>query len=146
MGLQTIVVVERTRHLWNKTTHETHFYLSSLRQDDPRIGSAIRQHCGCATVGFPDHVGAPSRGIENSLHWTLDVTFSEDACRVRSLNGTHNLALLRRFALNTLNHDSTSKLSIRQKSRRAAMNDSYMLTLLSAALPDYLIKPELACQ
>lgn len=52
MGLQTIVIVERTRHLWNKITHEIQFYLSSLPSDSPRIASAIRQHWG----------------IENSLH------------------------------------------------------------------------------
>jgi len=68
LGLQTIVIVERTRHLWNKTTHEIQFYLSSLPSESPRIAAAIRQHWG----------------IENSLHWTLDVTFGEDDCRVRS--------------------------------------------------------------
>jgi predicted transposase YbfD/YdcC len=93
VGLQTIVVVERTRHLWNKTTHQLQFYLSSLPPDSPRIAPAIRQHWG----------------IENALHWTLDVTFAEDDCRVRSLHAPHNLALLRRFAVNALNReDSTS--------------------------------------
>lgn len=87
VGLQTLVMVERIRHLWNQTTHEVHFYLSSLPAESPRFGSAIRQHWG----------------IENALHWSLDVTFSEDACRVRSLHAPQNLALLRRFALNTLN-------------------------------------------
>jgi len=64
LGLQTIVIVERTRHLWNKTTHEIQFYLSSLPSESPRI-AAIRQHWGIP------------------LHWTLDVTFGEDDCRVR---------------------------------------------------------------
>ena len=125
-GLQTIVVVERTRHLWNQTTHETHFYLSSLPPESPRIAAAIRQHWG----------------IENSLHWTLDVTFAEDDCRVRSLHAPHNLALLRRFALNALNREDTSKRSLRQKSKRAGMDDLYMLTVLAAALPDSLAEPE----
>lgn len=119
VGLQTIVVVERTRYLWNQTTHEIQFYLSSLPADSPRIAAAIRQHWG----------------IENSLHWTLDVTFREDDCRVRSLHAPHNLALLRRFAVNTLNRESTFKRSLKQKSKRAAMDDAYMLTLLAAALP-----------
>ena len=87
VGLQTIVIVERTRHLWNKTTHEIQFYLCSLPPDSARIAPAIRAHWG----------------IENSLHWTLDVTFGEDACRVRSGHAPHNLALLRRFAVNALN-------------------------------------------
>jgi predicted transposase YbfD/YdcC len=118
-GLQTLSIVERTRHLWNKTTHEVQFYLSSLPAHSSRIAPAIRQHWG----------------IENSLHWTLDVTFEEDNCRVRSLHSPHNLALLRRFALNTLNQESTFKRSLRQKSKRAAMDDTYMLTLLATALP-----------
>ncbi len=125
-GVQTIVVVERTRHLWNQTTHETQFYLSSLPPASPRIAAAIRQHWG----------------IENSLHWTLDVTFAEDDCRVRSLHAPHNLALLRRFALNALNREATSKRSLRQKSKRAAMDDIYMLTVLAAALPDSPREPE----
>jgi predicted transposase YbfD/YdcC len=80
LGLQSVIIVERTRQLWNKSTHEIQFYLSSLAATDRRITSAIRQHWG----------------IENSLHWTLDVTFGEDDCQVRSLHASHNLALLRR--------------------------------------------------
>lgn len=123
VGLQTIVVVERARHLWNQTTHEIQFYLCSLPPDSPRIAFAIRQHWG----------------IENSLHWTLDVTFAEDACRVRSLHAPHNLAVLRRFALNALNRESGFQRSLAQKSKRAAMSDSYMLSVLASALsPDSL--------
>jgi predicted transposase YbfD/YdcC len=54
VGLQSIVIVERTRRLWNKTTHEVQFYLSSLPPESPQIATAIRQHWG----------------IENGLHWT----------------------------------------------------------------------------
>jgi predicted transposase YbfD/YdcC len=129
-GLQTVVIVERIRHLWNKTTHEIQFYLSSLPADSARIAPAIRQHWG----------------IENSLHWTLDVTFGEDACRVRSLHAPHNLALLRRFAVNTLNRESTFNASLRRKSKRAAMEDAYMLKLLAAALPDLSQSLEPNCQ
>ncbi|MGI0490926.1 ISAs1 family transposase, partial [Alkalinema pantanalense CENA528] len=118
-GLQTIVVVERTRRLWNKTTHEVQFYLTSLPHQNPQIASAIRQHWG----------------IENGLHWVLDVTFNEDASRVRSLHAPHNLSLLRRFALNAL-YQAPGKRSLKQKSKRAAMDDTFMLQVLAAALPD----------
>ncbi|HEY9747952.1 MAG TPA: ISAs1 family transposase [Allocoleopsis sp.] len=120
LGLQSIVLVERTRQLWNKTTHEIQFYLSSLGADDPRTTDVIRQHWS----------------IENSQHWVLDVTFGEDDCRVRSLHAPHNLALIRRFALNALNRETSSKRSLKQKSKQAAMNDAYMLTVLTAALPE----------
>jgi hypothetical protein len=69
------------------------------------------------------------------MRWVLDVTFNEDACRVRSLHAPHNLALVRRFALNILNHEQTFKGSLKQKSKRAAMDNRYMLTLLAAAFP-----------
>lgn len=59
-GLQTIVVVERIRHLWNKTPHDIQFYLTSLPANAQFLCHAIRTHWS----------------IENNLHWTLDVTFS----------------------------------------------------------------------
>ncbi len=55
LGLQTIVMVERTRHLWNKVTHEVQYRLSSLPPDAQNLGNAIRTHWG----------------IENQVHWTL---------------------------------------------------------------------------
>ena len=130
LGLQTIVIVERTRHLWNKTTHEIQFYLCSLPADSTRIAAAIRQHWG----------------IENSQHWVLDVTFNEDASRVRSMHAPHNLALLRRLALNALSREVSGKRSLRQKSHRAAMDDAYMLKVLAAALPqpNQILEP--SCQ
>ena len=130
LGLQSVVIVERTRQLWNKSTHEVQFYLSSLSATNPRITPAIRPHWS----------------IENSLHWTLDVTLDEDDCRVRSLHAPHNLALLRRFALNALNRETASKRSLRQKSKQAAMSDAYMLTVLAAALPDPSPNLEPSCQ
>lgn len=113
-GLQTIVMVERVRHLWHKTTREVQFYLSSLPADASRLGRAIRQHWG----------------IENQVHWTLDVTFHEDQCRIRSHHSPRNFALMRRLALNALNLESTLKRSLRQKSKRASMNNDYMVTVL----------------
>ena len=118
-GFQTVIAVERIRHLCTKITHEIQFYLSSLSSNSSQITRAIRQHWG----------------IENSLHWVLDVTFNEDACRIRSLHAPHNLALVRRFALNILNCEHTFKGSLKQKSKRAAMDNRYMLTLLASAFP-----------
>jgi predicted transposase YbfD/YdcC len=118
VGLKTVVMVVRSIQHWNKTTNEVQFYITSLANDANKIGSAIRQHWG----------------IENSVHWTLDVTFHEDESRIRSLHSPQNFALLRRIALNALERESSFRRSIRQKSRRAAMNDRYMLSVLAAAL------------
>lgn len=113
-GLRTIVIVERVRHLWNKTTHEVQFYLSSLPVDAQLNGRAIRQHWG----------------IENQVHWSLDVTFNEDKSRIRSLNSPQNFALVRRLALNAVNQETTLQRSLRQKIKRAAMNNDYMMQIL----------------
>ena len=119
VGLQSIVMVVRVRHLWNKTTREVQFYLSSLPCNAVEIGRAIRAHWG----------------IENQLHWVLDVTFGEDASRIRTKNSPENFALLRRMAVSLLNQETSSKRSLRQKAKRAAMDSNYMLQVLATALP-----------
>ncbi|MDY6900789.1 MAG: ISAs1 family transposase [Cyanobacteriota bacterium] len=118
-GLQTIVRVLRTRHLWNKTEKEVMFYLTSLPPDAQRLGKAIRQHWS----------------IENQLHWVLDVTFGEDACRIRTGNAPENIALLKRWSINLLNQETSFKKSTRQKARRASMDSTYLLKVINASIP-----------
>ncbi|MBW4456002.1 MAG: ISAs1 family transposase [Nostoc indistinguendum CM1-VF10] len=130
IGFKTVVMVVRSIQHWNKITHEVQFYISSLASHANKIASAIRQHWG----------------IENSVHWTLDVTFHEDECRIRSLHSPQNFALLRRIALNALERESSFRRSIRQKSRRAAMNDQYMVSVLAAALSNSSPVLESTCQ
>ncbi|MDV2996954.1 MAG: ISAs1 family transposase ISCysp6 [Chroococcidiopsis sp. SAG 2025] len=118
-GLQTVIKVVRTRHLWNKTTQEVMFYLSSLPPDAQQLGKATRQHWS----------------IENQLHWVLDVTFGEDACHIRTGNAPENLALLKRWSINLLNQETSFKRSTRQKAKRASMDVRYLLTVLNASIP-----------
>ena len=129
-GLKCVVMVVRVRHLWNKTTHEVQFYLTSLESDAHKLGQAIRLHWG----------------IENGLHWTLDVTFKEDDCRVRTGHAPQNLAILRRIALNALNREQSFRRSTRQKSNRAAMDNNYMLKILAACLTQIDENSQPACQ
>jgi predicted transposase YbfD/YdcC len=117
-GLKTIVMVKRVRHLWNKITREVMFYLSSLPCDAAVIGRAIRTHWG----------------IENQLHWVLDVTWGEDKSRIRRGHGGENMALLRRLAISILNQETSKKRSLKQKTKRAAMSPDYMLSVLAAGL------------
>lgn len=113
-GLQTIVRVERARHLAGKVTLDTAYYISSLPPDARQLLEATRQHWA----------------VENSLHWVLDVTFREDEARIRKDNSPQNFGVLRHIALNILKQDA-SKLSLKQKRYRAALDDSFLLRLLT---------------
>ena len=118
-GLQTLAMVIRVRRLWNQTTREVQFYLSSLACDAVGIGRAIRAHWG----------------IENQLHWVLDVTFGEDGSRIRTGHSPENMALLRRLAISLLNQETSTQYSVRQKAKRAAMDINYLLQVLASTLP-----------
>jgi Transposase DDE domain len=95
------------------------FYLSSLPPDAQQLGKAIRQHWS----------------IENQLHWVLDVTFGEDASRIRKGNAPENIALLKRWSINLLNQETSFRRSTRQKAKRASMDVTYLLTVLNASIP-----------
>lgn len=116
-GLKTVVMIVSERRLWNKTTTEARFYLSSLSSNAEKIAGAIRSHWG----------------IENTLHWTLDVTFSEDKSRIRKEHSPENFALLRRLAINLLKQEKTSKQSLKMKRYRAAMDNNYLVKILNSA-------------
>lgn len=108
-----MVVCER--RLWNKTTIEVRFYISSLESDAELFADAVRSHWG----------------IENSFHWVLDVTFNEDASRIRKDNAPENFAILRHLALNLLNRDKTVRGSIAQKRYRAGLDNNYLAYVIS---------------
>lgn len=130
-GLQSLVTVIRVRRLWHKTTREVQFYLTSLQSNAQLIGHAIRKHWG----------------IENEAHWTLDCTFAEDACRIRSFHSPRNFAILRRIALNALNREHTYKRSLRQKMKRTSMDNDYMIQVLSSCFIDSTLdSSESLCQ
>lgn len=71
--------------------------------------------------------------IENQLHWVLDVSFGEDNSRIRNGHSPENFTLLRRMAISLLNQENSFKRSLKQKAKRAAMDNGYMLQVLSAA-------------
>ena len=116
-GLKTVVMVVSERRLWNKTTTEVRFYLSSLVSNAEKISQAIRSHWG----------------IENSLHWTLDVTFCEDKSRIRKDNSPENFALLRRLAINLLKQEKGFKGSLKMKRYLAGMDNNYLVQILNSA-------------
>jgi predicted transposase YbfD/YdcC len=114
-GLHTVLAVEAIRSVngTSKVEAEIRYFLSSCRDDPAVLAQAIRAHWG----------------IENALHWVLDVTFREDDSRVRDRTAARNLAILRKIAINLVGRDRSSKASMRAKRKRAAWNDNYMLQL-----------------
>lgn len=116
-GLQSLVMVERTREIKDKISYEKHYYISSLKPDADIIGAAIRGHW-C---------------IENKLHWSLDVAFREDDCRVRSGNSASNFSIIRHIALNLLKNEKSSKVGIKIKRSKAGWNNTYLAKVLNAS-------------
>lgn len=114
LGLQSLVVIHSNRRLWNKNTSQVRYFLSSLSVDAQAFAQYIRAHWG----------------IENQLHWCLDVVFAEDACRVRKDHAPRNLSLLRRLALNLLRQEP-SKASLKMKRYRAGLDNKFLLKILS---------------
>ena len=117
--LEAIVRVARTRREGGKETFEVAHYISSRRGSAEELGSATRGHWG----------------IENGLHWVLDVVFREDDCRLKDRTAGENLGLLRRVAASLLRQDG-SKGSVRGKLRRAAWDDDFRLHLLNLLSPE----------
>ena len=107
-------MIESTRIIGDKTTIEQRFYISSLKADAAKFNTIIRSQWG----------------VENKLHWCLDVIFNEDQSRVRKDNGAENFSILRRIALNIL-RKHRSKGSLNVKRHIAGWNDDYMVSLLS---------------
>lgn len=114
--LQTIVMIQSQRHLNGQVSQETRYFISSLPNDAQQILDAKRTHWG----------------IENKLHWVLDVAFREDDSRVRQGNAAQNLAILRHAALNLLKQEKSAKGGIQAKRLQAAWNDDYLLKVLSS--------------
>jgi len=112
--LNSIIRVQRERRVGERVSHETAYYISSLPADAARLLQATQHHWA----------------IENSFHWVMDVTFSEDHSRIRNEQSAENMAVLRAIALNLLKRDP-SKSSLRQKRFRAAMDNDFLIHLIT---------------
>jgi len=108
-GFYGAVKVRSTRTVNGVTGTEDRYYITSLRSGVRQVAKCIRDHWG----------------IENGLHWSLDITFREDEPRIRKENGPANFATLCRFAHNLLKSESTLKRSMNDKRLMALMNDDY---------------------
>lgn len=114
-GLRSFGIVDSVREVDNTRSYERRCFLLSIPPNAKTFAAACRGHWG----------------VENPLHWTLDVTFREDQSRARSGHAPENLAALRRLALNAIKANrSHPKLSVRSRRLMAAWNHEYLATLL----------------
>ena len=113
-GLRSMGKVEATRTVNGKTSVECRYYISSLSADAERLAEAVRGHWG----------------IENQMHWVLDVAFREDESRIRMGHAATNMGIVRRIALNLLKKDASVKLGVANKRLKAAWDEDYLLKIL----------------
>ena len=108
-GLRSIVMIRSTRETQKGSDTERRFYISSLPADAEKLASAIRAHWG----------------VENSLHWVLDVNFRDDDCRIRKKNAPANFTAVKRATLNALKK-APSRESIKSKRLLAGWDHDFL--------------------
>jgi predicted transposase YbfD/YdcC len=109
--LRTVAQIRATRDIRGKTEEQARYFISSLPCNATQIAHAIRTHWG----------------VENSLHWRLDVVFNEDKSRIRKDHATENMALIRRMAVNLIKPRLPAKTSVKQARRRMGICWDYAL-------------------
>lgn len=112
--LKSVIQITSEREINEKKTKEIRFYISSLNDEARAFNKYIRMHWG----------------VENSLHWTLDMTFREDEQRKRDKNSAQNFAIVRKIVLNLLKQEDSKKLSLRTKRLKAGWDNNFLLKIL----------------
>ena len=113
-GAKTLVMIEATRDINGQSSTERRYYISSRLADAAHLGTVIRGHWG----------------VENGLHWSLDVAFGEDQARMREGHSAENFSILRRIALNLFRQDTFVKVGIKSRRLLACCDDAYRQKLL----------------
>ena len=114
-NLNTIICIRSTRKIKDNTSIELRFYIANEKASAEKFGLEIRSHWG----------------IENKVHWQLDVSYGEDRSKVRKDNGPENLTVLKRCTMNLLKADTKTKAGIKNKRAKAGWSKEYMMELLN---------------
>lgn len=115
VDLNTLICVRSTRSIKDKSSLELRFYIANEKSSAQKFGLEIRSHWG----------------IENKVHWQLDVSYGEDKSKVRKDNGPENLSVLKRCTMNLLKADTKTKAGIKNKRAKAGWSREYMMELLN---------------
>lgn len=121
-GIKSVTEIFSERTLNGKTSQQARYYISSLPPDPVKLLETIRSHWG----------------VENKLHYVLDVAFDEDHSRIRIGHAGENMAVLRRLALNLLRQEKTSKRSINGKRLKCSWTEDYLLKVIKGMSLDHL--------
>ncbi len=114
-GIQSLAMILSERRIGEEIEIQDRYYISSLESDAEKILKAKRSYWG----------------IENRLHWVLDIAFNEDHSRVRKNNAPHNFAVLRHMALNLLKQERSIKVGIKAKRLKCGWDTAYLLQVLA---------------
>lgn len=104
--------------LKDKTTWDARFYITSINSDAKKLMNVVRKHWG----------------VENSLQWTLDMTFREDESRIRVGAAPENFAVMRHIALNLIKKDTSIDASVKRKRLMAALDDDFREVIVRQAI------------
>jgi len=114
VGLESVGLIESVRKIEGETTTNKRYYLNSFSSNAQMLANAVRSHWG----------------VENNVHWVLDVAFREDDCPVHSHHAPENLSQLRKMALNLLSQEKTAKVGVANKRLKAAWDNQYLAKVL----------------
>lgn len=115
--LKSLIMIKSRREFKDgltKNTEDTRFYIASIEPNAKKTSTAVRQHWG----------------IENQLHWTLDMTFREDESRIKAGAAPENFAIMRHITLNLIKNDTSRKASVKRKRFMAALEDDFRETII----------------
>jgi len=115
VDLNSLVCLRSTRTIKDKVSIEMRYYIGSEKNEAKEYGQKIRSHWG----------------IENKVHWQLDVSYGEDKSKVRKDNGPENQSALKRCTMNLLKADTKTKAGIKNKRAKAGWDKEYMKDLLN---------------